>query len=1091
MSDSTAELVVKLRGDIGDLSQKMTAAVSTLQGAESKIKTITKGVETAITAAFVVAGGYAVKKLTESFVDLAKAGDAAASVRDSFEKMGGSAKAIDDATKSTLGLADSFDLMKVANEGFVQKIPNLNQNFKMITEYAMRFSDTMKIDVKDGLEQVIDAVGKAKPKMLEQIGIVVNSDRAMLNYAKSHGIVADAQGKFVLKMTEEQKKLALQEETLRVMPDTMKKFAISTAGVGDSFDAIGVAIGEAYKRIGTVIDNNEDLKKTFVEIQDAIKSIDWESIGSGLSTLITLAAKATDTLIGLVRVLVDVGEKAAEAFDTRSTAQKTFDAQIKKAEQFSGALEDLNKHLSLAANQGDLEKLKGEFSSFGEKYESFLKTNSEGMKGWMALNQQANELTKTLPKAKDNVDKFTFDKTGDSAKKAADEIVKLKDKWQDTLRSFDTEQINKLLQKSIDTLNAADFNALKERLRKNTEDGFLDGMKESIAKGAVSLSDATTQAKLQGQAAVDDVTKRFEDKSKEAYESSIQTWQSLFENAITGVTFNLKDALKQVAVGFAAEMAQAIFGNIGGGGITSPQGLGGAIFNSLFGDAIKSQMADFGSSLLGGNSLSGILGLSSAGAAAGGAGNVAAISPEVASSLGIGVASSAGGGTVLAGGGSVAGASLSSAAIAVAPYAAAAVVAYMGYKYRDKLFGVGTMNKETAARQDFGGWIEEQLKGKGGIFGPKGLGTNFVVGANNRFDAPGWADKLTSSKNFDVWTGLGEALKKTAGITEDIAPQIGALLQENLNDNLDKARLLVQKLGISMDDMINSLVDIGKTGTKSWHEIEVEIRGVTKAYEPGLEAVADIKGAFQEIVDSGGRGIEALKAVKDTAVEAIEAGAKTFEDFKQKAVQQGVDPALVDAEIKSAQQRGIKSLQDLANASDRIGGGIVSDIEDSSAALAEKWHQMAAQIDEINVKMNGIPKEIDTKINLKVTSDIDSNTQTMLDAVNAGNVSIDLPKDSSVAAHAMGGIFKSRSFINGGRDLVGEHGAEAVLPLTAMSNGRLGVSANVSRGSQIIINAQGAERGVHEDIERMIRDMGTYAINEAVNKVYDNQRRAG
>lgn len=387
----------------------------------------------------------------------------------------------------------------------------------------------------------------------------------------------------------------------------------------------------------------------------------------------------------------------------------------------------------------------------------------------------------------------------------------------------------------------------------------------------------------------------------------------------------------------------------------------------------------------------------------------------------------------------------------------------------------GSQNPETNARHAFSNFIEEGFKkldrisfydNAGNLKNLNAKTLNFYEGKRDSFNND-WTVGLEKmdKKARNVFDGLGKGIKELLGITEDVGGQVGAMLAANLNGNIDNARLLVYQLGISLEDMTEKLVEVGKTGSMSWHEIEVAIQGATEAYKPGLEAIGDIKGGFNELVSSGGRGMAALKGVKDIAVEALESGAKSFEDFKKKAIESGISPELIDAYINALKQRNIASLEALASASDRTLGGIVADLESSSAMLSSKWKDMTTQIDDLNAKLNELPTELNSQITLDIKSNIDEQTQAAIDTINSGTGKISLPTS--------GNLMNNTPSVS--------------RPSSGKVSGKISGRA---RNSQVVnIDARGAAPGVEQEIRRVMRDMKPEIINDAVNKVSDLSRR--
>ena len=133
---------------------------------------------------------------------------------------------------------------------------------------------------------------------------------------------------------------------------------------------------------------------------------------------------------------------------------------------------------------------------------------------------------------------------------------------------------------------------------------------------------------------------------------------------------------------------------------------------------------------------------------------------------------------------------------------------------------------------------------------------NIIFGSSDRFNDPGWVDqfKKYGDEAMNVFGGLGVGLTKVLGIAEDIGPQIGPHSRRKSQRQSDNARLLFQSLGISVQQYEDALVAAGDAGQMSWHEVEVALQGVYAASQPGLVGIGKFEDAFQQLIDSGGRG---------------------------------------------------------------------------------------------------------------------------------------------------------------------------------------------------------------------------------------------
>ena len=781
------------------------------------------------------------------------------------------------------------------------------------------------------------------------------------------------------------------------------------------------------------------------------------------------------------------------------------------------------------------------------------------------LDQNTNAL-RTNRFALDEEEKG-LSKVEKAAKKSADAISQLNKKLSEAQTSEIGKSIENQLDDAVSNLDRGAFEKLTQSLadsiKQGSEEGLQDLVKKageankSVAEGLVAqIGDAKA-----GQAVEkweekwrDSATKNAKDHEKkleEAHKNAASFWRDVFTKATSEGAFDLKNSLKELLIGFAAELAASISGGMEGG-IKSVGDLGGLLAQGLasaFGFGATGGMTTaqaHAAGVQGPGMSNGMFGsaASTAGTAAllGGGAGMTTAEAHAAGIQGPGMAdgsfsgSSSGGASAagyFAAGAQVVGAGMSAGDTdkanqdnsgtggAVGAAAGAAIGAIWGPigsmigaqlgqiagTFVGGMFKWGPQNPETQARHAFANFIEEgfeKLKtvsffdAEGKLKQFKGDQLNFLEGPSNKFNAPGWADSMNQmgDKAKGTFIGLGNAMKELLGITEDVGGQIGFLLAENLGGNIDNARLLVQQLGLSMDDMINKLVEAGVRGEMTWHEIEVSIQGVTEAFKPGLVAVGDLKGAFQELIDSGGRGMVAIKAVKDIAVEAMEAGAKTLDDLKRKLLEQGVNPADVEALMTALRQRGITTLEQLAEVSNRVGGGIVADIESSSETMRNTWAQMTAQLEDVSKKLEALPKEIQSNIHLNVTADLDENAEKVINSGAAPGVELPATTTTGAKKFAKGGIIKQPTFFNRGLGLAGEAGPEFLMPAQMMPDGSLGVRAigggsRDSGGVMIYVNAPNATPGMEQRIANSIREMGQRTIAQAVDIMERRSARGG
>jgi TP901 family phage tail tape measure protein len=721
----------------------------------------------------------------------------------------------------------------------------------------------------------------------------------------------------------------------------------------------------------------------------------------------------------------------------------------------------------LAIQREDAFKVQQIAKATGESVENINKALGQGKR---TLKETVDELVNNSEETK---------KTEKAIKKAVDETEKWLSKW----KEFRAEQSTNTSQDEIDKiLEMGNFSPedlfkldeLTKGLKKSVEEGFFEQWKEGLKHG-IPLSELEEEMKKAGDAAVDEVGNKVDTKvdemSAKIHENLVNAGEgfiSLIGAAGDAFGINLSgitSALGQLSPESKAKIGSTVKDGIGdlfGDDFLNDIGWGSDSADPEAQAAANKEMMD---DIQAGLDVAGDIF------------NASDKDKETKSNAGTGAA---------AGG-------------AIGAYFGGSTGQKIGSQIGELIGGMlkwGPQNAETQARHAFANFVEEGFeKLKTVAFFDKdkklkltkGDQFNFLEGSSDRFNLPGWGDEFNKldpviKKTFN---GLGMALKETLGLTEEVGSQIAFLLSENLGANVDNARLFVAQLGLSLEDLSNSLIAAGETGAMTWLEVESGLQGLGEAFKPGLAAVGDIAGAWQQLTDSGGRGIAAIKAVQNIAVETLEAGGKTLKDLEAKMLAAGIPAEQVSALMAALAQRQITTLEQLAEVSNRVGGGIVADINAGSETMADNWAKMTEQLEDVSKKLKEIPDEVTSRIHLKVDTEMSEETKKLLEA---GVTGVEIP--DSTEKFAKGGLLtRKMSFgmSGGGFGLAGEAGPEFIMPATRLPDGSMGIRAvgqGQAKGYPVInltVNAPnsapGMEHKIANALDRVRKDMISQTID--------------
>jgi len=1074
----------------------------------AKFDNMSRNIARAFTLTAAVGGLYALKRGIDSLIgtasQLANIGETAGSIQTQFENLGGTASSIDKAKTAVLGMVDSYDLMRLANQNLVAKIPEANKNFEMIATFGSRLAETMGVDAVQGIQKVNEALKGASVRQLSQLGILIDTESAYRAYSEQLGVN--------LKMlTDADKMEARRIAVLEEMAIRVDELAALEDSLANSMSAVNTAIDEGVKRIAIQVNESEDLTRAFRDLANALDDVDWNYLGQ------VVAGAFEKIMIAAQNALPHI-ENFARGLDVLFTLSPT--AQIYEAQQkvteLSAKLEQYDADINRVAgsNKNFWDRVSGDALTGAAKAKMHYDEVQEELLAWQIKldeltarpdeesqrekeeleekfkiwqEQKAAEiehqkelqrLEREAARERDKLSEESKRKAKQEAEAARKELEKLAETWQKTIADMDQSVIKNEIQDSLDNVDYSAFLSGIDRLGAHIERELSADINIAVEKGLIDRATADRYLAFMKSQVIEPYADAWKDKQEEIATETVDFWRSAFENMITGEMFNLEDALKRIAVGFGAQIAASIIGGINGG-IGSLEDLGGLIAKQLLvggqGGLLGAIVPSLGLGDMLQTGAAGLAGYLGIGGISAGAGAVGAGAGAGAFGAGLG-----GGGF-----GAGVGATTATSGLTLASVAGPAAIAAAAYMVVDKM-GVfdHEPHPETQARWDFDKWLQDRLKAAGGLW-MFGEGNQYQ-NAGSRFDMhsdeykkPGWADKLNAGPYGGTFTAMGEGLEELAGLTEDIGGQIGFALQENLLGNLDNARLLLKTLGVSVEELGEALFDAAKRGEISWQAFEVHMQNLVELNGEGLVGVGDLEGALAQMSATGGIGMQALVAVQNLAIEAMELGITTVDELGAKVVEAGLMSAEQWAEFSNIlQQRGVSSMEELANAEERVLGGIVADL-DSNIQLFEEWkdqaHDVADEVSGIGDAWGDVPETKKTKYTIEVdkTGDESPFAESALGGVfaainRANSASLTSAGSAKMRKLAMGGIVTGPTLAHTpmGMALIGEAGPEAVMPLRRSASGELGVIATGGGGGVINFNIDA--RGGTPGIERRI-----------------------
>ena len=149
--------------------------------------------------------------------------------------MGGASQLLLALQKATRFAVSEMELMRLANNAVVLGVTKSRTEMAELADVARRLGKAVGRDAAESFQDLVLGVGRMSRLILDNLGIVVRSTEAQERYALTIG-------KTVRQLTEQEKRQAFLQETLRAAREALAKFGPDILTVGEQFGKLDAAI---------------------------------------------------------------------------------------------------------------------------------------------------------------------------------------------------------------------------------------------------------------------------------------------------------------------------------------------------------------------------------------------------------------------------------------------------------------------------------------------------------------------------------------------------------------------------------------------------------------------------------------------------------------------------------------------------------------------------------------------------------------------------------------------------------------------------------------------------------------------------------
>lgn len=248
----------------------------------------------------------AAKKLATELFDLAKRGIELAPVVTSFQRLAGSIGQSGDemlrvTRTASKGLISDLDLMASANKAMLLGLPVTAQSMGLMAQTAVTLGKAMKQGPVQSFDDLITALGRSSPMILDNLGLSVKVGEANDKYAASIGKTAE-------QLTDAEKKLAFYNAAMDAAKQKVTELGGIQLTLADRVQQVRTSFTNLTDALGVAIATSPVVNTAVGSIADAFAG----AIGGDQTALVrTLTGYVNDLAIasiGVAEVLVDVGK---------------------------------------------------------------------------------------------------------------------------------------------------------------------------------------------------------------------------------------------------------------------------------------------------------------------------------------------------------------------------------------------------------------------------------------------------------------------------------------------------------------------------------------------------------------------------------------------------------------------------------------------------------------------------------------------------------------------------------------------------------------------------------------------------------------
>lgn len=307
---ATLVALLKMKEELTPVVEKAKKAVKSL---ESTIEGVGEKAQAAfsVMAAAATAVVGAVVAATAAIVALGQRGADISDVSEQFEvlnaRIGNTGDVLGRMRGAFDGTVTDFDIMKTANLALSQGLRLTEDQMALTAEASRVLADRIGGDNLQAYEKLMQAMATGQDRSLKEIGIKIDSAKAVEDYAH-------AMGRSTASLSDNEQVMAKRQAILRAMQQTLEVSGKAEADFGDRIAQVRVGIQNFVDTLSTAIAQSPAVNKLMEAIGDGLKEAFGENQQAAITFLMKLVNELAIVFVKIAKFGVDSANVLQQAW---------------------------------------------------------------------------------------------------------------------------------------------------------------------------------------------------------------------------------------------------------------------------------------------------------------------------------------------------------------------------------------------------------------------------------------------------------------------------------------------------------------------------------------------------------------------------------------------------------------------------------------------------------------------------------------------------------------------------------------------------------------------------------------------------------